>query len=516
MVTALERSMYFDVWAFDDLKGSALGELTEAENKRIHVVDNMPGSGAFRLNRNSAELAMIGTTDGTSRPNLVRVRLTGGGPYAHDSSNYMFAFFIEEGADNIVSIGEEGDEVVELSGRSAEVILERAVIDWESHYVDDIVNHPYDRTALTDGQWHFDENISGSHGNAGSPGSCLRILLRNAGAQVPEPMPEVTHDFNINLDSNGTAWEDGGGRFDLDVGMTLLDALSAHVGGGLWYRFTPALLLRAWDASQGLDVSASVTIEKGVNVREAGVREIHASPVRSRVLVKGSTKKGTLKYRWVTEVDADNGYQDVAGGDIETAIGVRQGFLDYPYSPTNSRLNKAGRKYLADRKFWHDGPPIVGVLDTTGAAAFTDYQPGDTVGLTLPDMPASATVHAIDLVDNGAGTFDPVLTFVGETWAGEDARSSTVTPASSPVGGSSFSSGPPADSPKITVDTTEVLLIWWTPPANQLLVNGSTASGIANSGFAYKNGPGLYTISSSSNGTHFHYIVVSGSGVDTG
>jgi hypothetical protein len=398
-----------------------------------------------------------------------------------------------------------------MHGRSAEVLLERAVIDWEAHYADDIVAHPYDRTTLTDGQWHFDEAIPDGFVNIGAPGAVMRVLLRNAGAQVPEPIPYVSHDFSINNDSNGNPWEDGDGRFDFDVGMDLLSVLMALVEGGLYYRFTPALVLSAWDSAfTAQDVSATVIFEKGVNIRESGERDIHASTAKSMVLVKGSTKKGPLKYRWVNEDGGATHYEDLSTGAIEGEIGVRQGFSDYPYSPTNSRLDKHGRKYLGDRKFWHDGPPAIGVIETTdGLKALIDYFPGDTVGVTLPDIEPTAVVHAIILADNETGEYDPSIEFVTSTTF-EDRPSSTVTPTSSSGGSSYGTPGNLAGDVTVSVEPSELLLIWWTPAANDLLVDGSPAEGNANSGLSYMVGPGNYTISSPDTGTHFHFIVVTG------
>jgi hypothetical protein len=498
--------MYFDVWAADDLKGTALGTLTDAVQKVIRIGDNQPGSGSFRINRNSDQWVMCATD------NLVRVRVSAGdaSDYAWDDTAYKFAFLIEEGTDNVVSIDEEGGEVVELHGRSAEALLERAILDWEAHYPADTLSHPYDRTTLIDGQWHFDEAIDGAYANIGSMGGAMRILMLEAQAQTPTAIPDVDHDFDLYIDSAAVAWDDGTARYDFDVGIDLLSALMAVVDGGAWYRFSPALMLSLYQDTQGTDISGSVTFEKGLNIRESGQRDIHASPSKSRVLVKGSTKKGTLKYRWVNEDGGTGHHEDLPAGAVEDAIGVRQGFYEYPYSPTNSRLDRAGRKFINDRKFWHDGPPAIGVLDTDDQRIFDDYNVGDTVGLNIPDTEATAVIHAAILADNDAGNFDVSLEFISSSFH-DSGPSSTFTPSSSPYGGSSYGTpGNLAGDTVVPVDVGEILLIWWTPMANDLLVDGSAANGNANSGFSYMVGPGNFTISSPDTGTHWHYIVVTG------
>lgn len=500
-------TMYFDIWAPDDLAGVALAELTEVTGKHIIVVDNAPGSGEFQINRNSAEYAMC------VPDSFIRVRIEAGGPFDWDDTRYITGFFLEEGWDTIVSVDEEGGEVVELRGRTTEAYLERAVLDWEAHYADDIVWHPYDKTALTDGQWHFSDGIPHSSGNVGSPGGTLAVVMRNAiNGMAPSPIPLIVDNFSINNDSNGDAWEDTSGQFDLDVGTDYLSILSILVEGGVWYKLTPSFDLYVWDRSQGQDLSGSVIFEKGVNIRESGQRAIHASQAKSRVLVKGSTKKGALKYRWADDTTSGASYEDLTGGSIEGELGVRLGFLDYPNSPTNNRLAKAGRKYLADRKNWHDGPPTIGVIETEGQSAFVDYFPGDTVGVNLPGIPLTAVIHAIDLEDDEVGQYQPRLEFVGETWQGQSTMSDTATPTSSPVGGSEYGIDAAPSSGEIPVAEGETLLIWVYPAGTALDVNGGSPSGIAAGNLFYVNGPGVFTISSPDANSQFHYIVVGGSG----
>lgn len=491
MVTAVERTMYFDVWAFDDPLGGAIGELTAAHDKQTRDVEDEPGAGSFRINRNHEEFEDLCATD-----NIVRVRLEAGGPFTYDDEGYIFAWIIEEGSDTIVSTDEEGGEYVDLHGRSAEVLLERAIVDFEAHYVDDIVNHPYDRTALRDGHWHFSEDIPNAFSNAGSPGAVLRILLRNAGAMVPEPIPEVSHDFSVNVDSNGDAWDDADGQFDFAVGTNLLTVLARLVDGGIHYRFGADLTLQAWDDPQGTDVTGSVTIEKGVNIREAGQRAIHASDAKSRVLVRGTTKGGTLKYRWVED----------AG--IETSIGVRQGYLDYPHSPTNTRLDKAGGVYLTERNTWHDGPPTVGIVDTAGATAYVDFVKGDTIDLDLPGIDdGDVRVHAVILMDNEAGNVDPVLEFVGPTWNGEPEPSSSPNTDSS-TGYSSLGSGTdPVDLDPIDVAEGQVALIWSETTTLTLTQTTGTLLIRQAGNFAWITGEGTFTPSGAGTGS-YHIIVL--------
>lgn len=396
-MTVAETQMWFDVWAADDLLGTALGTLTDATDRQIRSVDNGIGQGSFRINRNSSQFATLCDTD-----NLVRVRLETGGPFAYDDARYKFAFFIEEGEDEIVSADEDGGEVATLGGRDAAVILSRAIIDYEAHHPFNLTPIDFAKSATTDGQWHINgsEFVSGA---VGTPGSVLRIFLRDADTQVPEPIPEVTHDFTVTDDSLNVTWSEGQTDWDFDVGTDLLTVLFILVEGGLYYRFHPSLLLQAFEDQPGTDLSATITLAAGVNVREAGTRTIHAQSVKSRVLVRGSNRNGLYRYKWV----ADSGIES-------SAIGVRQGFLDYQASPTTARLQRAGTTFLDRAKNRHDGPPTVGVLNEVGKVALIDYEPGDTVTVSVPEFNGAYRIHAIALIENEAGYVDPIVEFVDD------------------------------------------------------------------------------------------------------
>jgi hypothetical protein len=413
------RELYFDVWAGDDLIGTSIGELTDASAKTVTMVDNGMGSGSFVISRHSSQYAWVTPGPTTPEP-LIRWRRVAGGPFDYDDARYKGAFFVEEGNDILVSQDEEGGEDATRSGRGIESMLSRAVIDYVAHYSDDIVNHPYDKTALTDGQWHISENIPHAFVNAGTPGAVLRIFLRNAGAQVPEPIVEVNHSFNINNDSNGDPWPDGDAEWSFDVGTDLLTVLGILVNGGLYYRMTPDFMLDAWPTPRGTDLSASISLvqadKTGKGIATSSEQAIHASPAKSRMLVKGQTTTGGRKYRWV----ADTG--------IESVLGVRQGSLDYQATPTNAILDKAGSKELTALKTQHDGPPTLGVDEMAGQEAFIDYFPGDTVTVDIPGVfdTDAVRIFSITLQETETGEADPILEFSGEAWSGVNAPASAT------------------------------------------------------------------------------------------
>lgn len=422
-MTAAEVQMWFDVWAADDLLGDAIGTLTKGSGRQIRGVADGIGEGSFTINRNDAEFASLCATD-----NLIRVRLIDGGPFDYDDERYVFAFFIERGEDTIVSTDEEGGENVSLHGQDAVVILRRAVIDYVAHFATNIAPWAgvpsFASTAESDGQWHI--NSSDHPGTeVGTPGGVLRVFLRDATAQTPEPIPEVTHDFSTEHDSVATPWANGLTDWTFDVGADLLTVLGILINAKLHFRFRPSLLMQAYEDDPGTDLSGSITFEKGVNVRDAGVRPIEATQTPTRVLVRGSRRNGGFTYRWV----ADTGLE-------ATPLGVRQGFLDYQAASGTADganvLDRAGTREIAAGVHRHDGPPTIGVLNETGTVAFVDYFPGDTVHVVLPELTGDYPIHAITLVENDAGFVDPILEFLDDSapdLAQQYATSATVAVA---------------------------------------------------------------------------------------
>ena len=398
------RRFFFDVWAGDDLLGTSLGELTDAADKRYqHVFGNI-GGGSFTINRHSDQYAWVTPGPTTPEP-LIRVRRVAGGPFAYDDARYIGAFFVEEGGDTLLSPDEEGGEDAARSGRSVESMLSRAIVDYTEHYADNIVEGFAD-TVPSDGQWHI---LGSLHSiSYGTPGSVLRIFLRDWGAMTPEPIPEVTHDFSVDVDSIGTPWTENSTDWAIDVGTDGLEVLGIVVNAGLFYKMDPSLELHAYQDHPGTDRSATITFAKGLDIGDAAEREIHSSPAKSRVLVEGQTKDGRRRYHWVVN------------SGLESVIGVRQGKIEYGASPTSTMLERAGVKYLNDLKTMRDGPPTMGVLEVDGQEAFIDYFPGDTVSVAIAGIydDLAIEIHSITLVETETGECDTIVEFAGEAWGG--------------------------------------------------------------------------------------------------
>ncbi len=378
-------AFYFDVWPADDIAGTALGELTQAFDRQIRAADQALGKGQFSINRHDSQY-----TDGwCAQDNMVRVRLEAGGPFDYDDPRYIFAFFIEESQDVALSPDEEGGEIVTRGGRDAVSILRRAVIYPTSQHADDTK------------KWAQVPKTGNVVLTNLGPGEAMRVFLRNAVLRSPNPLAPSTHDFNVNTDSSGNAWTDSDTDWQFPVGKDYLTLLSDFVAGGVFFRMGPDLVLHCYEDHPGVDLSGSITISKGVDLREAADKQIYASEAMSRAIVKGTRKNNTLQF--VEVVDAG----------VETAIGRREGGVDYQSVATTARLTRAGQTAINKAKRQYDGPTTGGTLDGTGKTAFVDFLPGDSITLDIPGVYDTDVVRvaAISLQETEAGEYDPILEF---------------------------------------------------------------------------------------------------------
>jgi hypothetical protein len=380
-------ALYFDLWPANGLKGTATGELTSAFGKTMRVEHDALGSGKFSINRHDAQAAWVVTGA------LIRVRLVAGGPFAYNDARYVFAFFIDEGEDVTVSPDEEGGEDYLRGGRGILTYVQRAIM----YHVNTLgPDQP------VDGEWRWTNS---------KYGAILNRIYDEAAARTPSPIADATQDFTATLDSAGVAWPSFTGDFALPVGLDHLSAIAKLQDVGLQVRMTPALVLQAYN-DYSRDMTASITFNKGVNIREAATRAIHASPVKSRMLVQGKTKAGVMIFTEVID----------AAIEADPKIGRREGFVQYEATATTSELTKAGQQALKRLKNRADGPQTIGVTygaddgSEVGAGhyrPFTDYREGDKVIVNIPGEYSSspAQIKAIQLDETEGGEADPTIEF---------------------------------------------------------------------------------------------------------
>ncbi len=113
----------WDIYAGDDLNGPVLATIENATSRTFRAVLDDAGSGEIVISRHAPEA----TAANFAKGNLVRVRLP------EVSTDYIFAFFLEQGDFTLLDSDEEGGELLTFGGRGALSYLDRARM-WNEAY----------------------------------------------------------------------------------------------------------------------------------------------------------------------------------------------------------------------------------------------------------------------------------------------------------------------------------------------------------------------------------------------
>jgi hypothetical protein len=410
--------LYFDVWPAADPNGTALGELSQAYNKKFRLVHQAMGEGGFTINLHDSQAAWAATD------NLVRVRRVAGGPFAYNDARYVGAFWIEQG-DDVVLAAAKGLEELTRGGRTAEACLRWAVLYPDASYPG---NAKFTTHTRDDGNWHIDDR---------GGGEVMAIGLRDAEARAAEPLPFVSRDFGVSVDSTSTPWSDTDTKWQLPVGTNLLDLLGTCVAGGMFYRMGADLELHAYEEEPGDDLTATLVLTKGVKgpggLTESAQRQVHAPLTVSRVIMQGTKESGQLKYR------------EVVDATTEAALPFpREGYAEFRRTPTNAKLDRAGMRHIRKQKRRHDGPATVRTVEGAGVVALVDYVPGDVLTIDVPGVwdELERRIYAVALEENTTGECDPVLELEQSPFNPADNRDGELTdPPGGPGGGKPHSCG---------------------------------------------------------------------------
>lgn len=393
-------SLVFVAYPADDPSGTPLGVLTEAADKGVIVEADAAGSGRFTINRHSSQLSW------TEPGNYIRCRRdTSGGAL-------LAGFWIEDSGEDLVSPDEEGGEDVERSGQGPIACLEEAII-WHRAYRGGL-----GRVRRRAGVWAFRRR---------GGFQVVRVLIRLIReAKARGAIPFVTLTFTSTHDSDGEPWPDETEvrRFTVPIGPTETELVTMLRAKGLRIEMDADFALSAWPEDRENDLSGSIELEVGVDIRDDLERERKVRRVRSHALVGGDRKRGGERY------------VPVASSVILAELGRRkEGFRDIGRTASRGVLRRTGRRSLRKWRRLKDGSASVPVIDTTGQVALVDFRPGDTVTLTVPGIYSTGQViEAISLVETEGGEYDPVIEFGGlipDPDSGEDWSDDAATAARS-------------------------------------------------------------------------------------
>lgn len=427
----LMSSLVFVAYSPDDVQGTPLGTITNATGKSLGLEDNAIGNGRVEIHPDDAQVAYV------NQGNYIRAYRDSVSP-----SNLLGGFWVEDGGDVVLSDEEQGGEVLARGGRGSIVVLQEAIA------------------------WH--KAISGSDGqlqkakrrwywkNAHPARPLVRLLEE---AQARGALDGVTWDFTRTKDSDGNDWTSAlFDEWEIPIGMDLLTLVASLREAGLHITMDGDLVLHAWESYDN-DVSATVDLTKGDNIRESSERNISARVTKSNILVGGTTKDDGSMYR--------TSYDSAA----RTALGRRkEGYYSYPRTATAKILQNVGARKLRNWKKQFDGPVTVGIIDTTGRVAGVDFTVGDTVALNIPGKVVSdERVAGITFVENEVGEYWPIVdlgdfahdqngNYMGGDASGLNPCGCAGAGGSTGGGGAGGGNGSTGGGGTVPVDTTEYLV----------------------------------------------------------
>lgn len=388
-------SLVFVAHSHDDPTGDPIGTVTGAFDKRVTVEADGIGSGELSINGHDMQSAW------TAPGNYIAVYrdTVSGDPIA--------GFWIADGSDVILSSDEEGGEIFRRTGPGPIMVLDEAIV-WHRAYRGGSA-----RIQRRQGRWVF----------SGSNFQIAEVLLRMLReAKARGCIPFVTWTFSRREDSDGNRWPEDTqvDRYTVPIGITLTELVTMLRAKGLRIEMDAAFRINVWPEERVNDLSGSVELAAGTDIREEVTRQVRASRMKSTALVGGERHRGGERFLAVTR------------SDFRAQLGRRvEGFRDLGRVASRRALRRTGRRSLRRWKRLKDGPASVPVIDTTGQVALVDYMPGDTVTLTIPGAYSNTQViDAITLAETESGEYDPILEFGGLTPdRGEDFSDDAATAA---------------------------------------------------------------------------------------
>lgn len=247
------------------------------------------GSGRIVMNRNQPECTDTNFAD----DNYVQV-------FDTDISDTipLGGFFLDNKRVKVLSLDEEGGEIVQFGGPGALSYFGRQVW-WNTNYVNFGNDAQFGPRA--DGQWHWYNDQYGD--------ILERAIDEAQDADRPATghgIDDMTHDFDGTNDSAGDAWVSFSGDYSIPVGTNYLEMVQRFRDLGLTILMDGELNLSAYQGFYGVDrTTATFATDKVLFINEDGgpvemvniveelQRQSKLSLKLSRVLVKGDAVEPT-------------------------------------------------------------------------------------------------------------------------------------------------------------------------------------------------------------------------------
>jgi len=295
-----------DVFDVDDPLGTPLGTIDSSEAEAIDWrigIRGDPGEGHVLINRHHSAAALIAP----DRIYKVRVPVI--------DSGYLHAFIQKDARYTLAHPKEEGAETLDLFGPGLKALFAQARLLWQIYAPGQTARGSEDHAH--DLWWWIDEPY----------GAIATRIIEEGINQPGTPLADMNPTFSRTHDSDGTPWANIADEWQETVGTDVLSILGRlEEAGDFYIEVLPDLTVNAYQSYPVRDLTASVHIQKGVNLMTTLKRTIHGRPAITHLELEDSDGNYSLEVDpgWSSGERGNIGYYKASTNDDTTLNKIGQ------------------------------------------------------------------------------------------------------------------------------------------------------------------------------------------------
>ena len=295
-----------DVFDVDDPLGTPLGTIDSSEAEAIDFrvgIRGDPGEGHILINRHHSAAALIAP----DRIYKVRVPVIGSG--------YLHAFIQKDARYTLAHPKEQGAETLDLFGPGLKALFSQARLLWQ----------PYAPGQPARGSADHAHNIWWWTGE--KYGAIATRVIEEGINQPGTPLADMDITFSRTHDSDGVPWANIADEWQEAVGTDVLSVLGRlEEAGDFYIEVLPDLTVNAYQSYPVRDLTASVHIQKGVNLLTTLKRTIHGRPAITHLELEDSDGNYSLEVDpgWSSGERGNIGYYKASTNDDTTLNKIGQ------------------------------------------------------------------------------------------------------------------------------------------------------------------------------------------------
>lgn len=295
-----------DVFSPDDPNGTPLGTIDSAEAEAIDWrvgIRGDPGEGHVLINREHSAAALIAS----DRIYKIKVPVI--------DSGYIHAFIQKDARYTLAHPKESGAESLDLYGPGLKALFSQARLLWQW----------YAPGQTARGSANYAHNLWKW---VNEPYGAVAVRVIQEGINQPgTPLADMTLTFTRTLDSNGDPWANIAEEWQETVGTDVLSVLQRlEEAGDFYIEVLPDLTVNAYQSLPARDLTATVHIEKGVNLLTSLQRTLHGRAAITHLELEDSEGNYSLEVDpgWSSGERGSIGYYKAATNDDSTLNKIGQ------------------------------------------------------------------------------------------------------------------------------------------------------------------------------------------------